>query len=1031
MSSDMRRAPKGFNISRWAIEQPQLTLYFLIVLLLTGIASYFQLGQDEDPPFTFRAMVIQERWPGATALQMSEQVADRIERTLQEVPYVDAIRSYTLPGEATTFLILKDSTPPAEVAGIWYTARKKIGDMSYKLPAGVQGPFFNDEFGDVFGILLTLSGPGYSLAQLHDQADQVRQQLLRVPDVAKVELYGVQHEVLNVEISQKRLALMGLDIQQLVAQLGQQNAVTDAGVVHTAGDDIQVRISGQLDGVSALRALPLRVGGRNFRLGDIARIQRGYEDPPAPAVDAQGHQVIALGLSMARGGDIIRLGQELQKQLTGIREQLPAGMVLNEIEDQPHTVAHSVHEFVHVLSEALIIVLAVSFLSLGLHTRPLRIDIRPGLVVALAIPLVLAVTFLIMAMAHIDLHKISLGSLIIALGLLVDDAIIVVEMMVRKLEEGYDRLRASTAAYELTAMPMLTGTLITATGFLPIGLARSAVGEYTFAIFAVTSSALLVSWVVSVYFVPYLGFHLLKQPRSLLQESFDSAFYRRFRSWVNWCVRYRYRTLALTLLALLLGLVGMAHVEQQFFPDSNRPEILVDLWLPEGSSIAQTTASAHRFEHLLAQQPEVDRYTAFIGSGAPRFFLTIDEQLPHSNLAEFIITPRQDSQRDALRLSLMNLTRTQMPEVRGRVKLLPNGPPISYPVAFRVIGDNPIVLRGIADLVKQHMLEAPYLRGVNDNWNESVKVLKLIVDQDRARALGVSSESIAEAAHALLAGQLIGQYREAHHLIAIRLRQPADERDTLTALGNAYVPSSHGGSLPLRQVVRLGIGWEPGIVWRENRDYCITVQADVRGDLQAATASARIKAGLADIVRLLPAAYRIEEAGTVAESRKGQGSIFAIMPLMLFIMFTLLMLQLRSLGRALLVFFTGPLGLIGAAMALLILHRPFGFVAMLGVIALNGMIIRNSVILIDQIEQDRRQGVDAWTAVVESAVRRCRPILLTAAAAVLAMIPLSRSVFWGPMAVAIMGGLVLATALTLLALPALYAIFFGVEKEPR
>ena len=1020
-----------FNISRWAIEQPQLTLYFLIVLLLTGIASYFQLGQDEDPPFTFRAMVIQANWPGATALQMSTQVADRIERTLQDVPDVDKLRSYTEPGKSTTFLVLKGSTPAPEVQQVWYTARKKIGDMRYRLPAGVQGPFFNDEFGDVFGILLTLSGPGYSLAQLHDAADAVRQQLLRVPDVAKVELYGVQRQVIDVEVSQKRLALMGLDVQQLIAQLGQQNDVSDAGVVHTAGDDIQVRISGQLDGLSALRALPLRIGERTFRLGDIARIERGYEDPAAPEVDAQGQQVIALGLSMARGGDIIRLGHQLSQRLVGIRQNLPAGMSLHEIEDQPRTVAHSVHEFIHVLSEALIIVLAVSFLSLGLHTRPLRIDGRPGLVVALAIPLVLAVTFLVMDMAHIDLHKISLGSLIIALGLLVDDAIIVVEMMVRKLEEGFDRLHASTAAYELTAFPMLTGTLITASGFLPIGLARSDVGEYTFAIFAVTATALLISWVVSVYFVPFLGFHLLKTPQHTQQESFQSPFYQHFRRCVQWCVRHRYRTLGLTLLALVLGLIGMQHVEQQFFPDSNRPEIIVDLWLPEGSSMQATQTVAHSFEGLLAQQPSVGRYTDFIGTGAPRFFLTIDEQLPHSNLAEFIITPRHDDERDALRQTLITLAARDLPQARVRVKLLPNGPPISYPVAFRVSGDDPIVLRGIADVVKQRMQQAPYLEGVNDNWNEAVKSLHLIVDQDRARALGVSSASIAQAAHALLAGQDIGQYREGNKLIAIRLRQPADERDTLTALRDAYVPSSHGGALPIRQVVRLAIAWEPGIIWRENRNYCITVQADVRGDLQAATASARIAAQLTDLKRLLPSSYRIEEAGTVAESRKGQDSIFAIMPLMLFVMFTLLMLQLRSIGRALLVFLTGPLGLIGAALSLLLLHRPFGFVAMLGVIALNGMIIRNSVILIDQIEQDRRHGVDGWTAVIEACVRRCRPILLTAAAAVLAMIPLSRSVFWGPMAVAIMGGLILATVLTLLALPALYALFFAVENGPR
>ena len=1018
-----------FNISRWAIEQPSLTLYFLVVLLLAGVASYFQLGQDEDPPFTFRAMVVTTHWPGATAMQMSEQVADKIERTLQEVPYVDRISTYSQPGVSTTFLLLKDVTPPNEVPWIWYTTRKKINDIRYTLPQGIQGPFFNDEFGDVYGILYTLSGDGYSMAQLHDAADTVRQQLLRVPDVAKVELYGVQDENIVVEISQKRLAVLGLDLNQVVAEIGQQNAIADAGVLHTPGDDIQIRVTGQLSGVEALRNLPLRANGKNFHLGDIASIFRAYQDPPAPEVRAQGHPVISLGISMAKGGDIIRMGQALSKVTAHIRSQMPAGLNLVQIENQPQTVAKSVSEFVQVLTEALVIVLLVSFVSLGLKTQPLGLDMRPGLVVALAIPLVLAVTFLIMDLAHINLHKISLGSLIIALGLLVDDAIIVVEMMVRKLDEGLDRLHASTAAYELTAMPMLTGTLITAAGFLPIGLARSAVGEYTFAIFAVTTAALLVSWVVSVYFVPYLGFHLLKPSRHNEHDVFDSPFYRNFRALVTWCIDHRWRTLGLTLLALILGMIGMKHVEQQFFPDSDRPEILVDLWLPEGSSMQATEVAAKRLENLLAHNPRVGHYTDFVGSGAPRFFLTLDEQLPHANLAEFIILPRQASQRDELRRELQALSVTAMPEARMRVKLLPNGPPIAYPVAFRIIGEDPVVLRSMADIIKQRMRANPHLSGVNDNWNESDKVLNLVVDQDRARALGVSSQSVAQAAHAILSGQTIGQYREGNKLIAIELRQPADERDTLTALSSAYLPTASGQSIPISQVVRLVVGWEPGMVWRENRDFSITVQADVVGDIQPATVSAQINAQLGDLRQLLRPGYRIDEAGTVAESAKGQGSIFAIVPLMLFIMFSLLMLQLRSFPRALLVFVSGPLGIIGAAMALLLSHRPFGFVAMLGVIALNGMIIRNSVILIDQIEQDRAQGIDPWLAIIEATVRRCRPILLTAAAAVLAMIPLSQSAFWGPMAVAIMGGLVVATALTLLSLPAAYAASFRIERR--
>ena len=1020
---------RQFNISRWAIEQPTLSLYFLLVLLLAGLISYFQLGQDEDPPFTFRVMVITTHWPGATAMQMSQQVADKLERTLQEVPYVDRISTYSRPGESTSFLILKDSTPPDKVPWIWYTTRKKIQDMSNTLPQGVQGPWFNDEFGDVFGIMYTLSGDGFSMAALHDAADNIRQSLLRVPDVAKVELYGVQHEVLAVEASQKRLAVLGLNVNQLVSALGQQNAISDAGILHTSGDDLQIRVTGQLSGVDALSNLSLRANGRNFRLGDIARVRRTYESPAAPMVRSQGQPVIALGISMAKGGDIIHLGQALTQATQHIRRTLPAGLKLEQIESQPEAVAHSVGQFIEVLVEAVLIVLLVSFLSLGLQTRPLGIDIRPGLVVALTIPLVLALTFLVMNLSHINLHKVSLGSLIIALGLLVDDAIIVVEMMARKMDEGYPRLQASTAAYEQTAMPMLTGTLITAAGFLPIGLAHSSVGEYTFAIFAVTCAALLLSWMVSVYFVPFLGYHLLKNQAGPVHDVYNTRFYAGVRTLVTWCVDFKKTTLVLTLLALIAGMIGMRFVEQQFFPDSDRPEILVDLWLPEGSSQQATLQAARHLEKLLNHDPLVRNYTDFIGSGAPRFFLTINEQLPQTSLAEFIIRPYRFADRSALRQQLQNWGQTELTEARVRVKLLPNGPPVDYPVAFRVSGDDPLFVRGIADILKERLRHNPHLTGVNDNWNESVKALHLVVNQDRARALGVSSQSVAQAAHALLSGQVIGQFREGHHLLAIELRQPEEERNTFTALKSAYLPTDSGQTIPISQVARLQVGWEPGLIWRENKAFSITVQADVKDSMQPATISAAINRQLQDLRQLLKPGYRIDEAGTASESAKGQGSILVFVPLMLFLMFTLLILQLRSFGRALLAFVSGPLGIIGAAAALLLSHRPFGFVAMLGVIALNGMIIRNSVILIAQIEQDQEQGVSVRQAIIEAAIRRCRPILLTAAAAVLAMIPLAGSTFWGPMAIAIMGGLLIATALTLLSLPAAYALFFSAERS--
>ena len=1043
----------GFNLSRWAIEHPALTRYLLVVLMVLGFAAYFQLGQDEDPPFTFRAMVVRTYWPGATAQQVAEQVTDKIERTLQEVPDADKIRSYSKPGESLIIFQLKDSSRPGDVPQTWYTVRKKIGDMRATLPGGVQGPFFNDEFGDVYGVIYALQTDGFSQAELKVFADDVRQQLLRVPDVAKVELFGVQDEKLYIEISQKRLSQLGLDLNQVLAQLGQQNAVESAGSVQTPLDVVQVRVAGQFEAVGQLRAMPIRGStGNQLRLGDIAEIKRGYVDPASVKVRHQGKQVIALGISMAKGGDIIALGKALKGATDHIEKTLPAGVELVQLQDQPRAVATSVNEFVGVLVEAVIIVLAVSFISLGFHKhqnaqhlplwRRYYVDMRPGLVVGITIPLVLALTFLGMQYWGIGLHKISLGSLIIALGLLVDDAIIAVEMMVRKMEEGYDKVRAATFAYEITAMPMLTGTLITAVGFLPIGMAQSTVGEYTFAIFGVTALALILSWIVSVYFVPYLGTILLKaqphhatsqaDPADGPHEHFDTPFYQRFRATVNWCVEHRWLTIGATVLTFALGIAGMGKVQQQFFPDSSRPEILVDIWLPEGSSIRAMDEVAGRVEQRFMKTPGVKAVTTWVGSGVPRFYLPLDQIFPQSNVAQFIVLPNSVKERERIRKELPAVLATEFPEVRGRVKLLPNGPPVPYPVQFRVVGDDPVVLRGLADEVKRAMAQNPNTRGVNDNWNEAVKQIRLEVDQSKARALGVTSASIAQASRTTLVGSTVGQYREGDELIDIVLRQPLDERDALTDLANSYLPTASGQAIPLLQVVRVNFGWEPGVMWRENREFAITVQSDVVEGLQGATVTAQLQPELEQIQRRWVSqgltGYRIEVAGAVEESSKGSASIAVGVPLMLFIVFTLLMVQLQSFSRSMLVFLTGPMGMAGVAGALLLLNRPFGFVALLGVIALMGMIQRNSVILIDQIEQDRARGVPVWTAIVEAAVRRMRPIVLTAAAAVLAMIPLSRSVFWGPMAVAIMGGLIVATVLTLLALPAMYAAWFRVKR---
>ena len=1033
-----------FNISRWALEHPALTRYLMVVLLVLGVAAYFQLGQDEDPPFTFRLMVVQARWPGASAQQMAEQVTDKIEKTLQEVPHADRIRSYTKPGESLTIVQLKDSSPPKEVANSWYQARKRVGDMRSTLPAGVIGPAFNDDFGDVYGSIFALSADGFTPEELRVFADRVRQQLLKVPDVAKVETFGAQAEKIFIEISHKRLAQLGLDMNQVIAQLGAQNAVEGAGVLSAGSENLQVRVAGQFNSVDELRRFPIRTtnpatgAASTLRLGDLADVRRDYADPPAVLVRHQGRQVIALGVSMAKGGDIVRMGQELQAAVARMQVDLPAGISIHRIQDQPRAVSRSVGEFVGVLVEAVLIVLVVSFLSLGLHRKRGRfgfgIDIWPGLVVGITIPLVLAITFVAMYYWGVGLHKISLGSLIIALGLLVDDAIIAVEMMVRKLEEGYDRARAATFTYELVAMPMLTGTLITAAGFLPIGLARSSAGEYTFAIFAVTAAALVISWAVSVYFVPYLGWWLLHTRQQVDGEAhegelFGGTFYTHFRRVVDWCVQHRWITIGLTVLSFALGLVGMSRVQQQFFPDSSRPEIIVDLWLPEGSTIQHSDEVARRFEARMMREPGVDSVSVWVGSGVPRFYLPMDQVFPQGNVSQAIVLPKGLKEREALRLRLPQLMASEFPEVRGRVKLLPNGPPVPYPVQFRVVGVDATQLRDWADRAKEMLRAHPGLRGVNDDWNEAIKVLRLEVDQDKARALGITSQALAQASRVTLSGSVIGQYREGDKLVDIVLRQPLEERSRITDLSNAYVPTASGRAVPLTQVAKVGFAWEPGVMWREGRDYAITVQGDVVEGVQGATVTAQLWPALQQLAAQMPPGYRIEVAGSVAESSKGQGAIVAGVPLMLFIIFTLLMLQLQSFSRSLLVFLTGPLGMAGVAAALLLLDRPFGFVALLGVIALMGMIMRNSVILIDQIEQDRHRGMPAWDAIVEAAVRRFRPIVLTAAAAVLAMIPLSRSGFWGPMAVAIMGGLVVATALTLLALPAMYAAWFRVQRE--
>lgn len=1024
-----------FNLSRWALQHQALTRYLMVVLFLGGVLALFQLGQDEDPPFTFRASVIRAYWPGASALQMAQQVADPIEKVLQEVDYIEKIHTYTKPGEMLITFLVRGEASPSSVPELWKLMRNKIGDIAHTLPPGVQGPFINDQFGDVYGSIYALSAEGFSYAELRDYADAIRQQLLQVPSVAKVELLGKQDEKIYIEFSQTKLAQLGVDLDSIIQQIGAQNDIHASGVLRSPSDDVPIRLSGQFQNAKALEALVLHgkgeQGGLNFRLGDIATVRRAYEDPPIAKMRFQGKEVIGLGISMAKGGDVVALGKHLREQVALIRSQLPVGVEIEQVQDQPTAVTASIHEFLQVLAEAVIVVLAVSFVSLGLHSKPLRIDIRPGLVVALTIPLVLSVTFLFMHIFGIGLHKISLGALIVALGLLVDDAIIAVEMMVRKLEEGYDKLSAASFAYSSTAMPMLTGTLITAAGFLPVGLAKSTVGEYTFAIFAVTAIALILSWFAAVYFVPYLGFLLLNVKSKVgsgeHHELFDTPFYSRFRQLVRACVVYRKTVIAITVMMFALGIVGFRFVQVQFFPDSSRPEIIVDMWLPEGSGYAHAETQARRLEAMLLKDKDIATVTTFVGTGAPRFYLPLDQLLPQTNIVELVVIPADIHQRDELRKRIEQIFKHDFPDVRGRVKLLPNGPPVAWPVQFRVTGPDPEEVRRYADQVARVMRSNPNTVDVNDNWNEPIKVMRLDIDQGKARALGVTNVAIARTTQTVLTGAPVAKFRDGNRFIDIVMRADKRERDELADLANVLVPTESGEAVPLAQLATIGFAWEPGVIWRESGDYGITVQSEVKDGVQGPTLTSQIDPLLNPIRRTMPAGYQILVAGAQEESAKGSGAIVAQLPLTVFIIFTLLMLQLQSFSRAVMVFLTGPLGLIGAVGTLLALNAPMGFVAQLGITALIGMIIRNSVILVDQIESDIRAGHAPGQAIVEAAVRRFRPIMLTAAAAVLAMVPLSRSVFWGPMAVAIMGGLIVATALTLLFLPALYAAWFRVK----
>jgi len=1021
MSDTPRFAPGRGNLSRWAIEHPALLRFFVVLILLLGVRSYLHLGQAEDPPFTFKTMLIQAYWPGATAQEVSEQLTERIEKKLQEMPELDFVQSYAKPGETALFVNLKETVRGRDVAQAWYQVRKKIGDLGPQLPAGVRGPYFNDEFGDTFGSIYAFTGDGFSRAELRRVAEDAQREVRRLPNVGKVELFGIVPEKIYIEVPAQKLATLQLTPQQIMQAVQEQNGVVENGRVENDALSIPLRVSGPYSDVARLRETLIRVGARSLRLGDIAEVTRRYEDPPAAEIRSQGEPAILLGVSLADGGDVLALGRDVAAAMAAMQQRLPVGLEIHRIHDQPGIVAHAVRLFMQSFLEAVAIVLAVTFVALRW---------RAGLVVTLSIPVVLAITFTVMWFFGIDLHRISTGALIIALGLLVDDAIIAVEMMAHKLEAGWSRYEAATYAFHSTAFPMLTGTLLTATAFLPIALAKSMVGEYTFAIFAVTSIALLSSWLVAVIVTPYFGHWLLKPAQHVDDEdaAYRTPFYARFRAAVTWCLERRKTVIALTVAALVVGVAAMQKVEKQFFPQSDRLEILVEMWLPEGASVDAARAEAIRLENRLRGDPDVAHVLNYIGQGAPRFVLALDQRLANRNFAQLVVIAKDVPARERAIAHIRRLFDTEFPNVRGRAVRFEYGPPAGYPVQYRLSGGDVPRLKAEAEKLRRIVAAHPRVTAVNLDWNEESLAVRAQLDQDKIKALGLSSDGVGRLAALQLSGATVTQFREDDLLIDVVLRTPRAEHRDVDALAALPIGTFNGQSVTLGQIARFVPAFEDGVIWRRDRLPTIAVRGDPVGDTQPATVVADLARQVEAFRAGLPQGFRLEIGGPVESSAKANAAIAASWPLIVIVTFTLLMLQLGSFSRSMLVVLTAPLGVVGVAVALLVSGRPMGFVALLGIISLAGMIMRNSVILVDQIRQDVARGLSQWDAVVESTVRRMRPISLTAAAAVLAMIPLSRSIFWGPMAVSVMGGLIAATVLTLFFLPALYAAWFRVRK---
>jgi multidrug efflux pump subunit AcrB len=1011
---------KKFNLSDWALEHRSLVWYFMIVFILAGAFSYIGLGREEDPNFTIKTMIIQVQWPGASAEEVTKQVTDRVEKKLEELESLDFTRSETVAGQTTIFVELLPTTKAKDVNAIWVRVRNMIGDIKGDFPSGVIGPFFNDRFGDVFGNIYAFTSDGLTQRQLRDLVEDARAKVLTVQNVGKVDVIGAQDEAIYLEFSTRKIAALGLNQQSVIETLQAQNAVTQSGFVDAGPERIALRVSGQFTSEESLKAINLRVNDRFFPLTDVATIKRGYVDPPSSLFRYNGQPAIGLAIGMKSGANLLEFGEALDKEIEQVTADLPIGVDVERVSDQPAVVDEAVSGFTRALFEAIVIVLAISFISLG---------VRAGLVVAISIPLVLAITFLVMAYSGISMQRISLGALIIALGLLVDDAMIAVEMMVARLEVGDDLRKAATYVYTSTAFPMLTGTLVTVAGFIPVGLNSSAAGEFTFTLFVVIAVSLLVSWVVAVLFTPLLGVTIL--PKTMKSHHDQKGRFARAFAWLlSVAMRWRWITIGATVATFALSIGGMSLVQQQFFPSSDRPELIVDWNLPQNSSISETNKQMVRFEsEMLANNGDIDHWTSYVGQGAPRFILSFDVQTPDVSFGQTVIVTKGLDVRDKVKEELQAYLTKTFPGTDAFVKLLDIGPPVGKPVQYRVSGPDIQKVRDLSHQLAGIVGQNPLLSNMTFDWNEPSRVVKVDVLQDKARQLGVSSQDIATALNSIVEGSAATQIRDDIYLVDVIGRAQTSERGSIETLQNLQLAGSNGNSVPLSAVANFHYELEQPTIWRRTRTPTITLKAAVIGPTQPATIVTELQPKVDEFRNGLPSGYRVVDGGSVEESAKAQGPIVAVAPLMLFIMATILMIQLQSFSRLFLVFAVAPLALIGVVAALLLSNAPLGFVAILGVLALIGILIRNSVILIVQIEHLRSEGMPPWQAVIEATEHRMRPIMLTAAAATLALIPISREIFWGPMAYAMMGGIVVGTVLTLLFLPALYVAWFRIPRE--